>query len=361
MSLPEVPPSPGFGRRKGGKAHPTLPLSAFTPPNTSASDRFPLPPSPSAVQPEHVIDANVITANGDLSQWKEEVSLAFGDKIGGIVLSLEGVDISNVEKTLSTITSTASEVPILSILVPFSLADGAPSAPPTYLPTPTSSSSHPPVVLSATYTKSTPQAVSALKWALDNGYSVDLDVQADLRGKESEWEAFEDFFCKVLPPQDNTPAGKVILSNLLPPPDDFSLPIVKLLSHPTYQAYQSRMAALSLYADVIVKFQPPMWDTATPPTPAPPGMDSASSERSFQKDTSEKKEWKRRIKMYIGPALEAFGIQRIVYGSSPSPASQANSNAGDWYELARESFAELGVEQEGIDAIFYSNAKLAYS
>lgn len=33
---------------------------------------------------------------------------------------------------------------------------------------------------------------------------------------------------------------------------------------------------------------------------------------------------------------------------------------GDWYELARESFAELGIEQEGIDAIFYENAKQVY-
>jgi hypothetical protein len=32
----------------------------------------------------------------------------------------------------------------------------------------------------------------------------------------------------------------------------------------------------------------------------------------------------------------------------------------DWYELARESFAELGIEQEGIDAIFYENAKQVY-
>ncbi|KAK7685344.1 hypothetical protein QCA50_011708 [Cerrena zonata] len=65
--------------------------------------------------------------------------------------------------------------------------------------------------------------------------------------------------------------------------------------------------------------------------------------------------------MYIGPALEAFGFQRIIYGSSPSPLSHASSNAGDWYELARESFAELGVEQEGIDAVFFANAQRAFS
>ena len=64
--------------------------------------------------------------------------------------------------------------------------------------------------------------------------------------------------------------------------------------------------------------------------------------------------------MIVGPAVEAFGYQRILFGSSPSPASVAPSNAGDWYELARESFAELGLEQEDIDAVFGNNAKVAY-
>lgn len=62
----------------------------------------------------------------------------------------------------------------------------------------------------------------------------------------------------------------------------------------------------------------------------------------------------------VGPSLEAFGYQRVIYGSSPSPSSPTRSNAGDWYELARESFAELGIEQEGIDAVFYGNAQRVY-
>lgn len=62
----------------------------------------------------------------------------------------------------------------------------------------------------------------------------------------------------------------------------------------------------------------------------------------------------------VGPALEAFGFQRIIFGSSPSLASNAVSNAADWCELTRESFAELGVEQECIDAVFFGNANLLY-
>ena len=100
--------------------------------------------------------------------------------------------------------------------------------------------------------------------------------------------------------------------------------------------------------------------------------------------SKEKKEWKRRIKMYgellvhirflsplssidfdlvlqVGPAVEAFGFERIVFGSAPSPVSRAQSNAGDWYEIAREAFAELGVDQESVDAVFGGNAQRIYA
>ena len=63
----------------------------------------------------------------------------------------------------------------------------------------------------------------------------------------------------------------------------------------------------------------------------------------------------------VGPAVEAFGFERIVYGSAPSPVSHARSNAGDWYEIAREAFAELGVDQESVDAVFGGNAQRIYA
>ena len=66
------------------------------------------------------------------------------------------------------------------------------------------------------------------------------------------------------------------------------------------------------------------------------------------------------VVLQVGPVLEAFGYGRIIFGSSHSSASSASSNASDWYEIARESFAELGVEQEAIDAVFFLNAKKVY-
>lgn len=62
----------------------------------------------------------------------------------------------------------------------------------------------------------------------------------------------------------------------------------------------------------------------------------------------------------VGPVVEAFGYQRIIFGSSPSSTNSTTSAPGDWYEIARESFAELGVEQEAIDSVFAINAKKLY-
>ena len=66
------------------------------------------------------------------------------------------------------------------------------------------------------------------------------------------------------------------------------------------------------------------------------------------------------VTILVGPVLEAFGFQRIIFGSSPSPASKAKSNAGDWYEIARESLAELASDQEVVDAVFNGNAEKVY-
>jgi hypothetical protein len=84
-------------------------------------------------------------------------------------------------------------------------------------------------------------------------------------------------------------------ANLLPPPHDLELPIVKLLSHPTYQSYQSHVATLSLFPRVYLSYTPPTWNAPTPPTPLP-GEGAATPSK-------EKKEWKRRIKMYCKLAV----------------------------------------------------------
>lgn len=111
-----IPPSPG-GKRKG-KTLPKLPLSAFSPPNSGrissldrstrytdnqrkgTSEKFPLPPSPSTVQPESVLDANVVASNGDalLSRWKIDAGPQLGSRIGGIVVSLSNTNEESLSK-----------------------------------------------------------------------------------------------------------------------------------------------------------------------------------------------------------------------------------------------------------------------
>jgi len=81
--------------RKGPKDLPKLPLSVFTPPSSSAGDSFPSPPSPSALHPAQVIDANIVTNDVSYSQWKKEAGIALAEKTKGVVLTLPSAELEN--------------------------------------------------------------------------------------------------------------------------------------------------------------------------------------------------------------------------------------------------------------------------
>ncbi|KAK7005603.1 hypothetical protein R3P38DRAFT_2556195 [Favolaschia claudopus] len=339
----QQPPSPGVGlRRKGPKTLPSLPLSAFSPPNSGTGEFFPLPPSPSTVHPAVVVDAHVAVANADstLASWKKEIGQDLSTRVGGVVLSVPS---SDAEKVVAGLQSNNPGVKILSLMVPFELG-----AAQHELPAYTSGLSIP-LALSTSFSTATPEAVASLKWALSQGRPVEIDVPAVI--PDSAFEGFEDMLSKAATDLPSVPP--IILSSMLPPPHDLSLSIVKLMKHPTYRSFQSQTAALSLFPELYIKFLPPMWDAPTPTTPI-------TTATASEADAKQLKEWKRRVKMYLGPVMEAFGYQRIIFGSSPSPASANPSVAGDWYEIARESLAELGVEQEFIDAVFCANAQKVY-
>ena len=59
--------------------------------------------------------------------------------------------------------------------------------------------------------------------------------------------------------------------------------------------------------------------------------------------------------------LKRSGLNVLFFGAAPSPVSRAHLNAGDWYETAREAFAELDVDQESVDAVFGVNAQRIYA
>lgn len=95
---------------------------------------------------------------------------------------------------------------MLAVLVPFSLDEGAPAAPPAYLAAPPSAG--PAIVLSAVYTRYTPQSVEALQWALARGFTVDIDIETNLRAGEGAWEDLEEFLVKAIPASH---PGKIVL------------------------------------------------------------------------------------------------------------------------------------------------------
>lgn len=123
--IPPTPPSPGVGiRRKGPKVLPRLPLSAFSPPNSGTGERFPLPPSPSTVHPEFVVDAHVVVGDADpnLATWKKEAGQALGGRIGGVVIALPT---TNPDKFVAALVSPKLELhPMLTD--PTQIADKGP-------------------------------------------------------------------------------------------------------------------------------------------------------------------------------------------------------------------------------------------
>jgi hypothetical protein len=331
--MAKLPPSPGVGaRRKGPKSLPTLPLSAFSPPNTGVSDNFPLPPSPSTVHPDSVVDASV---RDSIPEWKKQTVGSLDGRVSAVVVKAGDGELEGLESQASQ-----AGVTVLAASIPLDLESGTiPTIPSTKFR----------VAFAASFTGTSDAAVATLQAALKAGHVIDIDVQ---EFGEEGWEKLEDLLTKATAgvPSDT---GYIVLSNILPPPHDLVLPIVKLLTHPTYQSYQSHIATLSFFPRVYLSYVPPTWNAPTPPTPGA-GQEAPTASK-------EQKEWKRRIKMYLGPAVEAFGFERIIFGSAPSLISHAPSNASDWYEIARESFAELGVDQDSVDAVFCGNAKRVYA
>lgn len=62
----------------------------------------------------------------------------------------------------------------------------------------------------------------------------------------------------------------------------------------------------------------------------------------------------------VVPVLEAFGFERIIFGSSPASAGGSPVLAENWCKLVLDSFRELAVSQDEMDNIFIDNAERVY-
>lgn len=64
------------------------------------------------------------------------------------------------------------------------------------------------------YTRYTPKSVEALRWALEKGFTIDVDIETNLRAGEGAWEDLEEFLTKAIP---EASTGKIILCALPSP------------------------------------------------------------------------------------------------------------------------------------------------
>ncbi|KAF8557588.1 hypothetical protein OG21DRAFT_1406834 [Imleria badia] len=310
-----------------GKEIPRLPLSAFSPPNTGTSDTFPLPPTPSVVSPRGVVDAHLHTA---LDPPTADISHLAHVHNRAVVLSPTG-------QSADAIVASLPSAPVIGVLIPVALDTTETLASVSAMTSP---------ALTTTYDGATPRPVKNLRWALQHARVVDLNIQGGIIAIDtSAYDSLVNLLAKAIKSATDTKRTPIVLTNVLLPPLDAITPVVTMMNHPSYNTYRQRVSSLSLFENAYVKLLPPTWVA----TESPPGSGGEQD-----------KELKGILKLFIDPVLEAFGFERIIFGSSPASTSGSPALAENWYKLVLESFRELAVSQDELDKIFIDNAERVY-
>ncbi|BEJ03781.1 hypothetical protein CcaverHIS641_0109560 [Cutaneotrichosporon cavernicola] len=187
--------------------------------------------------------------------------------------------------------------------------------------------------------------------------AIDLVVPCTGPLGESGWEAVDEAVNQLDGGRQKveeevaagTPSRKILVSGLLPPP--LTKRSSPLLHSAEYETHCGHLSQLSLHSDVVLKVLPPIVDT------------HVAGSSPWWEDVHE---LERVVKMYLGPALEAFGTHRIVFGSQPAlapsdPATVVPVSGAAWYVLLRKCIAELGEESEAMTAIMAKNAEELYN
>lgn len=100
-----------------------------------------------------------------------------------------------------------TDIPIVSLLVPFSLETAPPADVPSYL----SGSTKVRTSLATTFTKSTPDSAPALIWGLQHSRVVDIDVRSDLTESDALFESFEELLTVATKVPEGQKANPIIL------------------------------------------------------------------------------------------------------------------------------------------------------
>lgn len=148
----------------------------------------------------------------------------------------------------------AASAPIITVTVAVALQNGI-SQPPSFL-----SNAPFPIHISAAVSKPlvSPSFVEGVRCVLDAGTPLELDVTGNAVDDTQGYDYLVELITNAqeASQKKTTP---IIIANILPPLSTIDLPIVKLLSHPEYLAYQSHVGSLSLVPHTHLKFIPPAW------------------------------------------------------------------------------------------------------
>ena len=129
------------------------------------------------------------------------------------------------------------------------------------------------------------------------------------------------------------------------------------MNHPTYTTYRQRVSSLSLFENVYVKLLPPAWVSTE--LGEKPAQELKNILKLFSESNDHEVGWFAHNRLVV-PVLEAFGFERIIFGSSPAFADGSPALAENWYKLVLGSLRELAVSQDEMDKIFIDNAERVY-
>ncbi|WVQ83868.1 hypothetical protein IAT38_006012 [Cryptococcus sp. DSM 104549] len=302
---------------------PPLPKSLFSPEGPLAPGSAPLPPSPTTIHPEYIIDSHSFVTS--LEPTPDPI-------YSGLAEGYPRPPVRNAVQVKMNVSAEPAQA-VLGVK-PFSI--------------------HPTILNLAL---STPPSVTNIAKG-----AVDIIVPSTFPLSEKDWDLLDEAVdaldgCWGKPGEDDKPKpGKIVISGLLPPP--LTQPSSKLINSDQYGFHLARLASLSLHSNVFLKALPPVVDV------------TAQKEGKWWTD---RQEFERVLRMYVSPAIETFGTHRIIFGSSPAlplpdldrvsvtigELEQPIDN-GEWYSVLRKCVTELGEGKEEVTGIMGGNAAGVY-